>query len=151
MAKKVLFPLESCFIFDKRDRSWFELMFIDAAYLHIMVFTTSSYFEWVRGRNRGTRGPDPMLHLLKAVRLLREKLHLGDEEIQTSISTILVVLALTGHAHFMGDDATAKHHLRGLREIVSLRGGIATFRDTPKLMIEILRYVPHWGRLVDQV
>ncbi|KAF7587142.1 hypothetical protein BBP40_007670 [Aspergillus hancockii] len=40
------------------------------------------------------------------------------------------------------DHESAKHHLKGLHKIVSLRGGMANFTDDMKLKTEIFRYHP---------
>lgn len=85
-------------------------------------------------------------HFLKTLRLLRERLLHEDDQALTT-PTVSAILALAAHAHFVGDSESAKHHLGGLRKIVNLRGGVATFGDNAKLLVEILRYEPHLGML----
>lgn len=56
-----------------------------------------------------------------------------------SLSTTSAILFLAEHAYFIGDFESSRHHMDGLRKIVNLRGGVDSFRDHSKLLIEILR------------
>jgi hypothetical protein len=140
--KKVLFPLYLCIDFEKKHGGWFEPLTFDAAYLHAMIFTSQAYYALVEGRKvySTTEGSSP--HLLKTIRLLRERLLTGDESTQTSDMTVAVVLALAMHANISCDYVSARHHMEGLRRIVDLRGGLDIFRSNDKLMVEIIRYIP---------
>ncbi len=69
-----------------------------------------------------------MLHFQKGVRPLRHRLLGDDDEIKVSDSTMGVVLKLAGVAHFDGDDNSARHHMKGLRKMVDLRGGLDVFK-----------------------
>ena len=95
-------------------------------------------------RNSGIMSRRTIPHFLKTLRLLRERL-LSENNQALTTSTVSAILALAAHALYMGDFESSKYHLGGLRKIVSLRGGVATFSDNAKLLIEILRYVPHPG------
>ncbi|KAJ8098755.1 hypothetical protein POJ06DRAFT_141415 [Lipomyces tetrasporus] len=104
-----------------------------------MVSTTQTYFDLLLGRQSCADSPWASPHLSKALRLLRERLTLGDDEVKVSNITASVVLALAVHAHIMGEREAAEYHMAGLRKIVNLRGGVTTFRDNGKLLIELLR------------
>ncbi len=123
-------------------------MAFDAAYLHAMVFSTRAFFVLMLSRRNGSTATSSgvsqrtSLHFSKAVRILRERILLGDETEKVSFPTVTVVLMLASHAHMMGDQKSARLHMEGLYKIVNLRGGIHTFRDHSKLMIELLRYSP---------
>ncbi|KAF6233984.1 hypothetical protein HO173_007814 [Letharia columbiana] len=138
IAKQTLFPLDSCILFEKREEAWMEPLTFDPAFLNAMIFTTLDYFDSMRHRNRYTMSQQTLPHYLRTLRLLRERLlHENDQALTTP--TVSAILALAAHAHFVGDSESAKHHLGGLRKIVSLRGGVATFSDNAKLLVEILR------------
>lgn len=81
----------------------------------------------------------PSEHFLKAVHLLRMKLSQSNDKIKISDETLKVVLSLASHALMLGDEKTARNHLEGLRKLVDLRGGLTTFENDPKLLIEIFR------------
>ncbi|KAI1149271.1 hypothetical protein F4825DRAFT_431091 [Nemania diffusa] len=138
IAKQALYPLESCISFDKRDsKMWLDPLSYDSAYLHAMIFTTHDYFDLLLNRVASRKS---LLHLGRALELLRERL-LREDTGQAKISTLTasVVLALTGHALMKSEYAVAKHHMEGLHHIINLKGGITLFRDSTKLLIEILR------------
>ncbi|KAI0139588.1 hypothetical protein F4776DRAFT_616844 [Hypoxylon sp. NC0597] len=138
IAKQALYPLESCISFDKGDkRQWIEPLSFDSAYLHTMVFTTHDYFNLLLHRTPcGETSP----HFFKTLRILRERLlREGDGSSKISTLTASIVLALASHALLVKEYSSAKHHLEGLRKIINLRGGITTFKDSLKLLIEIIR------------
>ncbi len=138
ISKQTLFPLETCILFQKTEEAWLEPLAFDPAYLNAMIFTTLDYFDFMRHRNRCTVSQRTLPHFVKALRLLRERLlHENDQALTTP--TVSAILVLAAHANFVGDFESAKHHLGGLCKIVSLRGGMATFKDNAKLLVEILR------------
>ena len=79
-----------------------------------------------------------MLHLEKALKILRERLAGTDEDLKFSDLTISVVLKLASVAHFDEDHQTAKQHMQGLRLMIARRGGIGAF-NRHSLIIEMLR------------
>ncbi|KAL6689660.1 hypothetical protein J3F84DRAFT_391628 [Trichoderma pleuroticola] len=142
IAKRVIYPLERCINFDKKDtfdRMWFELMTQDAAYLHTILFASQTYFMHTSNQESPGAAKMAILHHSRALQLLRERLAAKHEEVKISDPTILVVLALAGHAHMINDYETARKHIDGLRRIVQLRGGLSTFSYHPKLSIELLK------------
>ncbi|KAI0117423.1 hypothetical protein F4814DRAFT_286769 [Daldinia grandis] len=141
IAKKLLFPLESCISFDVREKSgWMEALTVDAAYLHALAFSTQAYFDLLSGRMSSKRPASAYPHMLKTLRLLRERLDLPEHDIvvKASFSTAAVVLCLAFYAHITGEHETARHHLLGLRKIVDLNGGLKGLKNE-KLVIELLR------------
>jgi hypothetical protein len=134
--------LEKCFYFDQAQKKklWVEPLTEDAAYLHAMIFTTTAYFDWILPRKPPNSSQRSSRHHLKALSLLREKLSFGKDHTAWTDSTVTVVLNLAAHAHLVGDNDAVKHHLSGLHKMIGLRGGVATFTENPKLLIEILRY-----------
>lgn len=142
MAKKLKYPLADCIDFHKNnkiDTIWFDLLTYDAAYLHSVVFNCQAYISLVSGNPSPSSKCREMAHYSEALRLLRERLSDQDSNQETWDSTILVVLFFATHAHLVGDIASAKHHLQGLRKMTELKGGIYAFGYNPKLMMELMK------------
>ncbi|RDW81822.1 hypothetical protein BP6252_02934 [Coleophoma cylindrospora] len=139
ISKMAMFPLANCIFFNKKHTAWFDPLTSDAAYLHAMAFGAQAFFSLVSGRSTIPYDQRIYLHFGNTLRLLRERLLMGDEEIKLTNQTIFVILTLTIYARAVGDHESAKHHLVGLCQIIKLRGGIATFHDNPSILIEIVR------------
>lgn len=120
-------------------QAWFVPMLFDAAYLHAVCFTIQAYFDgfFARTRSAAAQRRDRMYYA-KTVRILQERLALDDDSLRLTDSTIMTVLALSGHAYTTGDYESADHHNRGLIKLVSMRG-VGTFLQNTKLLIEIIR------------
>ncbi|KAJ5587588.1 uncharacterized protein N7459_003353 [Penicillium hispanicum] len=143
MAKKILYPLESCIIFHKKDTVdtvWFDLLTHDDAYMHSVVFLCQAYFFLVSGQETPATERKAMVHYSQTLRLLRERLSISAAQSQVSDATILVVLYLAGHAHLVNDFGSAQHHLQGLRKLVDMRGGLYAFSYNTKLITELLKF-----------
>lgn len=142
MAKKVMYPLESCIEFHRKDRVdtfYFDLMTYDTTYLHAVAFSCQAFFNKASPRETAEMAQRSIVHHSAALKQLRERLSNEGEQIKFSDSTVLVILYLAMHAHFTDDYDTAKHHLQGLRKIVDLRGGLRGFSYNTKLTMEILK------------
>ncbi|KAI1625849.1 hypothetical protein EDD37DRAFT_648306 [Exophiala viscosa] len=147
IAKRVMYPLERHIMFHKNnkvDTMWIELWTSDAAYMHAAVFASQAYVFHTTTGETPVAARRAIVHHSAALRLLRERLSMpkGDGKVSNatiSDSTILVVLYLTLHAHFMIDYKTAKHHMEGLRKIVDMRGGLIAFSYNTKVIIELLK------------
>lgn len=126
---------------NKVDTVWFELLTSDAAYLHAAVFACQAYIFNMSDRETPAAARRAMVHYSAALRLLRERLSVpeGEHKFSISDSTVLVVLYLTLHAHFMIDYKTTKQHMDGLRKIVDMRGGLLAFSHNTKVVIELLK------------
>ncbi|KUJ07498.1 uncharacterized protein LY89DRAFT_725657 [Mollisia scopiformis] len=142
ITMRVMFPLAAYTAFEGRDKTWFDLLSLDAAYLHITAFAAENLIGQLTGRGNHEITPEATLHLIKGVQHLRERLLLGDEEAKISEGTVSVVLTLAIIAHSNGDYHGAKKHMEGLRKIVDLRGGLGSLRGRnfgKKLLMEMLR------------
>jgi hypothetical protein len=125
--------------FPKKDIEWMAAFITDAAWVHMMAFTSYAILDVVRGHSMQPVDQRASPHFARSMRLLRERL-LGDDQIFPTVnSTVQVVLALATHAKMRGDFEEARCHLMGLHRIVELRGGIHNFRPWPRLILEILR------------
>ncbi|KAI1813680.1 hypothetical protein GGS20DRAFT_467163 [Poronia punctata] len=143
-TKKAIHPLDTYIDFPAKDIRWLEPLLSDAAWVHMMAFTSYTIMDGLRGTTTTTTittGQD--LHLGKSIRLLRERINNNnknnDDMAMTTNSTVQVVVSLAMHAIMHGEFHEAKCHLLGLRQILLLRGGFGAFAPWPKLIIEILR------------
>lgn len=136
-SKQIFFPLERCFDFNGKDRSMFDPLTFDPAYLNAVIFGAQSYLDLVSGHSSRRSS----VQMLKTIQLLRKRLSISTGNEQTTVSnpTILTVLTLAHVAHLTGDHITAEQHMEGLYKIINLRGGIAAFQNTPTLLTELLR------------
>ena len=139
IAKQILFPLETCIFFERRAEAWIAPLASDPVYLHATIFASQYYFDAMVPRNSSPVNHRSLSHFLETVKLLRERLLHENDEAKLSFTTAAAVMALAGQALWTGNSVSAQHHMEGLSRIVSLRGGVATFKENPKLLIEILR------------
>lgn len=115
----------------------FDPLTFDPAYLNAVMFGAQTYLDLVSGRSYKRSS----VQMLKTIQLLRNRLSISDANEPTFVSnpTILIVLTLAHVAHLTGDHIAAEQHLEGLCKIINLRGGIAAFQNTTKLLTELLR------------
>jgi hypothetical protein len=132
--------LEPCVLFERKAETWIAPLTLDAAFLHTMIFTSQFYFDVIAAGRLSIVTKGTLRHLLKALKLLRERIS-RDDQAALSDSTAAAVVALTSHALLTDDFKSATNHVKGLHKIVCMRGGVATFQShAKKLLIEILRY-----------
>lgn len=125
---------------------WILPLTYDSAFLHTMIFTSQHYFDVIAGENPSTITNKALYHFLKALKLLRGRMSRDNDQAALSDTTTAAVMALAGHALSTSNLRSAVNHLEGLYKIVSLRGGVTTFRSKPKLLVDILRHAlltPH--------
>ncbi|KAK6524280.1 hypothetical protein TWF694_005934 [Orbilia ellipsospora] len=137
-SKKVLFPLEPCFSFEKHKSQWWDALMQDPAYINTVAFMSHTYVNLIRGYPGRSLTNDSTIHLVKTVHLLRQRLTAGPGPLLYSDSTMYIVLMLATYAHMIGETQTARHHMLGLRKLILMRGGLRTFRNS-KLILEVLR------------
>jgi len=135
-----MFPVELSLVFSRSKSSWLRPILSDAACLHFTVFVTKTYLDFVHKQNE-QNNKTAQAHFVKALSILQQRLANSDNEISTSDSTILIVVGLTMVATFRGDYKTALKHLRGLQNMVMLRGGFAALEENKQLQTKIFRQV----------
>ena len=141
MFSKAMFVLYQCITPNTAGmaQAWFVPMLFDAAYLHAVCFTIQTYFDGIFARTRSAEARRrDCVYYAKTVEILQERLTLDDDSVRLSDSTIMTVLALSGHAYTMGDYESANHHNSGLLKLVTMRG-VGAFLQNTKLLIEIIR------------
>jgi len=146
---KYMFPLGEFIGFEGKDRTVFELLASDASFLHVTAFSAGAFIDMAlrqrTDQQASINSQESIMHFLKGVRLLREKLLLRDEEEILSDATVSIVLTLANCAYGTGDYETGRRHLEGLRNILKLRGGLVSLKGQfgKKLLLQVLRYVFH--------
>ena len=105
-----------------------------------MIFTATAFFDWVLPGGRPTISRRTGFHLTKALEHLRKRLTIEPDIGYLPDTTISVVIALAYHSYLMGDSQSCSSHMGGPYKIVTLRGGLASFSEKPKLVVEILRH-----------
>ncbi|KAI1125894.1 hypothetical protein F5Y10DRAFT_294276 [Nemania abortiva] len=139
IAKQLLFSIEKCMFFDRRAENWLAPLAVDPAFLHAKVFTSLYYFDVVLPRRSSHDNKHILYHYHTTVSLLRKRLLFDSDEIRLSNNTVSVILSLASQAFRTGELKLALHHMQGIRRIISLRGGLSTFKGNEKLAAEILR------------
>ncbi|KAI8665190.1 hypothetical protein NCS56_00954200 [Fusarium sp. Ph1] len=132
--RELMYPLDLCCEFNASETNWFGWMTNDAAYLHALLFTVSSFHDIAAGR---TTQPRTNYHVFKAIRLLNERL--ADSEMALADSTVAVVMSMAMLCEIAGDVQAARAHTDGLKRIVELRGGIGSFSHAQQLQVKICR------------
>lgn len=133
-----MFPPDFGVASQQTEEAWLEPILSDPACFHFTVFIAKAYFNCIHGQ-RGKGGTTVLVHSVKALTILQQRLARSDHELPISDSTILVVVGLTMAATAAGDLETAQKHLTGLRKMVELRGGIPAFTVNRQLQTKILR------------
>ncbi|KAL1860409.1 hypothetical protein VTK73DRAFT_7355 [Phialemonium thermophilum] len=124
IVKKALYPFEAILMSDKRESFWYNNLTVDSAYLHSVIFSSQTYYDSMRGN---TSNPVAVKHLIKALKIVAERMSLGGSD-ATSNATISAVVSLAMAAYFFGDYEAGEMHMKGLYKIVSLRGGLSAFK-----------------------
>ncbi|KAI1113850.1 hypothetical protein F5Y14DRAFT_416815 [Nemania sp. NC0429] len=138
-TKKSMHRVEKYIDFPPKGIEWMEPFIQDAAWVHMMAFSSYAVINVVRGDSTQLVDQRASRHFTRSMRLLRERLLEDDKTLSTTNSTVQIVLGLATHANMHGDFEEARCHLTGLHRMVELRGGIGSFRPWPKLILEILR------------
>ena len=125
MARQIIFPLISAIGILADDVNRLCPLTTDAAALHITAFAMEALVDrYLRHQHGCQTHPAAALHLQKGLQILRERFRGEVNNDQVSNSTISVVTKLASSAHLEGDQAASQQHIRGLRSMVDIRGGL---------------------------
>jgi len=143
IGKQTLFPLETRLLQERcpSAEGWIPPLGLDPAYLHIMIFSSHQMFDVVLPQSQCPAKSAILPHLVKAVRLLRERLAKNDAQLFFLYTTAAVVVNLAGLALLEGDSMTAQHHMRALHKIMGMQGGPSAFskHENAKFLLETIR------------
>ncbi|RDW65953.1 hypothetical protein BP6252_09588 [Coleophoma cylindrospora] len=111
---------------------WLPMAFQDGALLHTILACADTY-----GSPNWRNHPAALMHISKAVTMVNERLSGPMPEITDA--TIVVVCALAYSEMVNNNQANWRVHMRGLKQMVQLRGGIEAFKSTPMIQNKISR------------
>lgn len=126
--------------FDTRSSIWFDYLRSDAMYLHSLMWSSQSYFDWSHGTSPSRLS---MTHQAKTLGLLQKRLDDGLTAI--SDTTLAVVVTLVMMTALTGEPESATKHMGGLHKMVQLRGGLHSLGKNKQLQIKICRYEGAFG------
>jgi len=138
--KRSLYPIEVCVDSDM-VRPWFEYLASNKAYLHSVFFVAQAVLDYLR---LSEFGPATVHYLTNTLNFLQQNLNnpgngTGPSDIATSDSTIAAVQCLVLMADAVGDIDSAEKHMRGMFQLVALRGGIRALAYNPQVQFKVLR------------
>ncbi|WDK21969.1 hypothetical protein CGRA01v4_13259 [Colletotrichum graminicola] len=137
--KETMYPVEWCLRFDDSKTPWFYWLFSDAAFMHSILFTVCLLHDSIRGETSKRTS----FHVWKALNLLNR--NISDESLALADSTIATVVSMCMVSEVFGHRDSAAAHVRGMRRIVQLRGGIERFRHNLQLHVKICRVDIGWS------
>ncbi|KAK0721121.1 hypothetical protein B0H67DRAFT_484487 [Lasiosphaeris hirsuta] len=127
-------PAERCVDFGPSGQLWFPYLAKYAGFTHPILFCISVADCLLGNKPLGKKA---QYHLGETLVFINQRL--SDNTTALHDSTIFVVLALIDFSAYLRDYKTAMVHLKGLGEMVRLRGGIDNFRYLPRLYTKLGR------------
>jgi hypothetical protein len=132
--------LECCVDFDLIERTPFEWVFSDAAFVHSILCTSFAFNDFNNPQWNGQLGSNTLLHLRQTLSQLQLRMsHAQAYQDEALLNAILNLVMLS--AGWTDADAACAH-FAGLQQIVQLRGGLGYLVTRPKLHCKLDRYVP---------
>lgn len=131
--KGTMYPIARYAFSDASDAYWFHWTQVDLAYLHSILFTTSFFYDTLTGQ----KSDNTKYHSYRTIRELNKQL--ADSRAALSDTTTTVVMAMALIAACFGDLDSAHIHMTGLKRIIDLRGGMASFKSRPLLQAKLYR------------
>jgi hypothetical protein len=118
---------------DATNTYWFHWTQLDLAYLHSILYTTSFFYDSLKGQ----KSKRTEFHSYRTIHELNKQL--ANPTTALTDSTMTVVMGMALIAECFGDVESAHMHIMGLKQIVGLRGGIESFANKPQLQAKLHR------------
>ncbi|KAK0703083.1 hypothetical protein B0T26DRAFT_876230 [Lasiosphaeria miniovina] len=134
-SREVMHPAKLSLEYSANTSLWIQYQAQDSSFLHPVIFSISLISRILGHHPHGTKSGAH--HWGKTLAFLNGRL--SDSRSCTHNSTIWVVLSLVILFSSARDYAAAVVHIRGLGEMVRLRGGLAAFRRGPRLYAKLSR------------
>ncbi|OHW98964.1 hypothetical protein CSPAE12_02353 [Colletotrichum incanum] len=144
VIKETMYPIEWCLSFDDSKTPWFYWLLSDAAFLHSILFTVGLLHDSIGGKTSRRTS----FHVWKTLNLLNR--NISDKDLALADSTIATVVSMCMVSEVFGDRNSAATHVKGMRRIVELRGGIESFRHNLQLRVKICRVDIGWSLCTGQ-
>lgn len=130
-----MYPPEFCLPLSAIETPWFKYILEDEAYFYGTLAISTACWDIARGKKR--LSPEYKAYFSKTLSLLNAKLSKPEQAKDTS--TVALIVGLCILASTLGDFASLRVHIEGLRMVVQLRGGIHTLHETPVVMEKVQR------------
>ncbi|KAI0468733.1 hypothetical protein F4859DRAFT_201077 [Xylaria cf. heliscus] len=125
---------------DQSELSWLRPIISDPACLHFTMFVAKMLKDSIATRGEQTTiSQASLVSYGKALNLLQRRFTGSTGDLPTSDSTILVVTGLVTCSLALYDFKTALNHIKGLHQMVVLRGGLSTLNGNKQLQFKICR------------
>ena len=136
-----MYPIEFCLELDPAVSVWYQYLLADAAFHHSLLWTTQAYFDWIKGDGLSAKA---LFHEAKTLQLLQSRIN--DPELALRDTTIAVVVTLVMVSALVGHVSVVKKHMKGLDQIITLRGGMRELAKNAQLQIKVCRYVAPYSK-----
>ncbi|KAK1147838.1 hypothetical protein N8T08_000351 [Aspergillus melleus] len=134
---KILYSIEEKTGCNPMVDYWLPLAFNDAALLNVLIGCAASF----RFKSQFLPGcPILIRHLNEAMNIVNHKLTTTSTSEDVSDETLAVVATLAMIQKTIGSNYAWNIHMRGLKRLVDLRGGMGSLDNKPFIKSKILRY-----------
>ncbi|OHE94943.1 hypothetical protein CORC01_09737 [Colletotrichum orchidophilum] len=140
IIKETMYPIEWCLQYDESKTPWFYWLLTDAAFLHSILFTVGLLHDSVKGESASKK---TNFHVWKTLHLLNK--NIANQNMALADSTIATIVSMCMVAEIFGQRDSAAAHIKGMRQIVKLRGGIESFSHNLQLQVKICRVDIGWS------
>ncbi|KAI1751545.1 hypothetical protein F4782DRAFT_540820 [Xylaria castorea] len=125
---------------DQSELSWLEPIKSDPACLHFTMFVARMWKDSIAARGeQNTISQASLISYGKALSFLQQRLTGDAGDVSTSDSTLIVVTGLVMGSLALHDFKTALNHVKGLHQMIVLRGGLSTLNGNKKLQFKVCR------------
>ena len=132
---QVTCPIERCVDSAAGSQHWYDDLARDPPYAQSVSEVASVFFDIGRCRNASLQ---VLVHMSSAIGQLRMALGEAELVVTDSMIFIVVALALVSQA-FDEDNDSAVTHIRGLHQLIKLRGGVAALAGKRSLQVKCCR------------
>ncbi|TRX89909.1 hypothetical protein FHL15_009181 [Xylaria flabelliformis] len=125
---------------NQSELSWLEPIKSDPACLHFTMFVAGMWKDSIAVRGeQNTISQASLVSYGKVLNLLQQRFTDGASDVSTSDSSLIVVTGLVMGSLALCDFKTALNHLKGLHQMIVLRGGLSTLNGNRRLQFKICR------------
>ncbi|KAF5494274.1 hypothetical protein CGCS363_v010066 [Colletotrichum siamense] len=130
---EAIYPPEICHAPDPLKSAWLQYIINDKAFFHVSLATVATCLDFFQ---RSEESEQAILHTNQAFNMINERLS-GTEAL--SDTTIGLACMFSVQESVRGDLEKYNVHLKGLYQMIELRGGIRVFEDNLEVLQKICR------------
>jgi hypothetical protein len=135
-SEETMYPVGGLFEFAPSKNNWMQWLLQDMEYMHPVLFGVL-VVKTILTRN--AMEEKTQYHLVKTLGVLKERL--SDPVKALDDSTVIIVAALAIFFSSLGDYRSAAVHVRGLGDMIKLRGGLDSFKHSLRISAKLSRLV----------